>query len=154
MKIDIKTVKHLAESIDKYELSELTLESENVKLVLKKETKFNLQEAGIGSLKESRAVRDVKIVQNDSIKSGIKEDKREGKFIIAPMVGTFYKSAAPGTPAFVEAGANVETGMTLCIIEAMKLMNEVKAEENCKIVKVLVEDGQIVKKGDKLFEIV
>ena len=48
---------------------------------------------------------------------------------------------------------NVSVGDTLCIIEAMKLMNEVKATKNCKIVKILVEDGQIVKKGDKLFEI-
>ena len=53
----------------------------------------------------------------------------------------------------IEAGMNVSVGDTLCIIEAMKLMNEVKATKNCKIVKILVEDGQIVKKGDKLFEI-
>ena len=52
------------------------------------------------------------------------------------MVGTFYKSSAPGNPAFIEAGMNVSVGDTLCIIEAMKLMNEVKATKNCKIVKM------------------
>ncbi|WP_294659352.1 biotin/lipoyl-containing protein, partial [uncultured Fusobacterium sp.] len=68
-------------------------------------------------------------------------------------IGTFYKSSAPGNPAFVEVGMNVSAGDTLCIIEAMKLMNEVKATKNCKITKILVENGQTVKKGDKLFEI-
>ena len=81
------------------------------------------------------------------------KEEVEGEVITSPMVGTFYKSSAPGNPPFVAEGQSVSSGETLCIIEAMKLMNEVKAHKNCTIVKILVEDGELVKKGDKLFVI-
>ena len=149
MKIDVKTIRELAENIEKYNLNEVALESEGVKLVLKKEKPLKVEtiqvqqpavQQHIDVLEETRAVEEVEVCG-------------EKECVIAPMVGTFYKSSAPGNPAFVEVGTNVSAGDTLCIIEAMKLMNEVKASKNCRITKILVEDGQVVKKGDKLFEI-
>ena len=71
--------------------------------------------------------------------------------IVSPMVGTFYRSAGPETEAFVSEGSRVETGQVLCIIEAMKLMNEIEAEKNGVIRKVLVEDSQPVEFGQPLF---
>ena len=71
--------------------------------------------------------------------------------IVSPMVGTFYRSPAPGAPAFVEEGQKINSGDAVCIIEAMKMMNEVNSQYTGKIVKVLVEDGVVVQKGDKLF---
>lgn len=149
MKIDVKTIKELAENIEKYNLNEVTLESEGVKLVLKKEKPVKVETVQVQQpvAQQYISVPEELEAQNDVVECGEKE------CIIAPMVGTFYKSSAPGNPAFVEAGMSVSTGDTLCIIEAMKLMNEVKATKNCKITRILVEDGQIVKKGDKLFEI-
>ncbi len=70
--------------------------------------------------------------------------------ITAPMVGTFYRSPSPEAPPFVEVGHDIEPGKTVCIIEAMKLFNEIEAEARGKIVKILVENGQPVEYGQKL----
>lgn len=73
--------------------------------------------------------------------------------ITSPMVGTFYQAPSPGAAAFVKAGQSVRKGDTICIIEAMKIMNEIEAEFDCKIVSVLIEDGQPVEFGTELFAI-
>ncbi|MDD5249266.1 MAG: acetyl-CoA carboxylase biotin carboxyl carrier protein [Rhodocyclaceae bacterium] len=75
----------------------------------------------------------------------------EGKIIKAPMVGTFYRSGSPGAGAFVEVGQAFKEGDTLCIIEAMKLMNEIEAEVSGTIKAILVENGQPVEYGQPLF---
>lgn len=71
--------------------------------------------------------------------------------VVSPMVGTFYRAASPENPPFVEVGTQVSAGQTLCIIEAMKLMNEITAETGGSIRKVLVENGQPVEFGQTLF---
>ena len=71
----------------------------------------------------------------------------------SPIVGTFYRSAEPGAPSFVETGQTVKKGQVLCIIEAMKLMNEINAECDGEVVKVYVENGQAVQYGERLFAI-
>ena len=71
--------------------------------------------------------------------------------ITSPIVGTFYEAPSPGSPPFVKPGDTVEAGQVLCIIEAMKLMNEIEAEFPGKIVKILVENGQPVEFGEPLF---
>ncbi len=76
-----------------------------------------------------------------------------GHQVTSPMVGTFYRSPAPEAPAFVEVGDSVRPGQTLCILEAMKLMNELEAEVGGVIRKILVENGQPVEYGQILFEI-
>jgi oxaloacetate decarboxylase alpha subunit len=76
-----------------------------------------------------------------------------GTQITSPMVGTFYRCAAPGEPAFVEVGTTVAVGQVLCILEAMKLFNEFKAETAGTIKKILVEDASAVEYGQPLFEI-
>jgi acetyl-CoA carboxylase biotin carboxyl carrier protein len=76
-----------------------------------------------------------------------------GHIVKSPMVGTFYRSSAPGAPAFVEVGATVKEGDTLCIIEAMKLLNEIDADYSGTITKILVENGQPVEFGQPLFVI-
>jgi acetyl-CoA carboxylase biotin carboxyl carrier protein len=75
----------------------------------------------------------------------------EGHAVKSPMVGTFYRSSAPGAKPFVEVGQNVNAGETLCIIEAMKLLNEIEADQSGIVKKVLVENGQPVEYGQPLF---
>jgi len=75
----------------------------------------------------------------------------EGHVVKSPMVGTFYRSSAPGAKPFVEIGQSVNTGDTLCIIEAMKLLNEIEADQGGLIKSVLVENGQPVEYGQPLF---
>ncbi len=75
------------------------------------------------------------------------------KAIISPMVGTFYRAPSPDAPPFVEVGSVVEKGDTLCIIEAMKMMNEIEAEFRGKVARVVAENGQTVEYGESLFMI-
>ncbi len=77
----------------------------------------------------------------------------EGDVITSPIVGTFYRSASPDSPPFVEQDSRVGKGQTLCILEAMKVMNELEAEFDCIILDVLVENGKMVEFGTPLFKV-
>jgi acetyl-CoA carboxylase biotin carboxyl carrier protein len=74
-----------------------------------------------------------------------------GHTVKSPMVGTFYRSSSPGAPAFVEIGAQVKEGDTLCIIEAMKILNEIEADKSGTVTQILGENGQAVEYGQPLF---
>jgi len=76
-----------------------------------------------------------------------------GHAVKSPMVGTFYRSASPGAPAFVEVGSQVKEGDTICIIEAMKILNEIEADKSGTITQILGENGQAVEYGQTLFVI-
>jgi acetyl-CoA carboxylase biotin carboxyl carrier protein len=76
-----------------------------------------------------------------------------GHIVKSPMVGTFYRSSSPGSKAFVDVGSEVKEGEPICIIEAMKIMNEIEADKAGKITKILVENGQAVEYGQPLFVI-
>jgi len=75
----------------------------------------------------------------------------EGHVIRSPMVGTFYRSSAPGAKAFVDVGQAVKAGETICVIEAMKLLNEIEADQDGTVKAILVENGQPVEYGEPLF---
>ncbi|MCB8566244.1 acetyl-CoA carboxylase biotin carboxyl carrier protein [Fusobacterium ulcerans] len=150
MKIDLKTIKDLAENIEKYNLNEVVIESEGAKVTLKKEIPVVMET--VAAVPRAAAVQNIEVPVMEEA-AEVAAETEEMETINSPMVGTFYKSSAPGNPAFIAEGQTVSAGDTLCIIEAMKLMNEVKSHKNCTIVKILVEDGQLVKKGDKLFSV-
>jgi acetyl-CoA carboxylase biotin carboxyl carrier protein len=76
-----------------------------------------------------------------------------GDFITSPFVGTFYRAPRPDAPPFVGEGKRVEAGQTVCVVEAMKLFNEIEAEFPCIVDEVLVENGQAVEFGTKLFRV-
>ena len=81
------------------------------------------------------------------------ESEGRRTLVKSPMVGTFYRSPAPDAPAFIEVGQEIETGQVVCIIEAMKLMNEIKAEVTGRVVEVLLQNGEAVEFGQALFTI-
>ena len=81
----------------------------------------------------------------------VAEVVEEGHIVKSPMVGTFYRSPSPGSPAFIEVGQTVSDGQTLCIIEAMKLLNEIESDAAGVVKKILVENGQPVEYGQPLF---
>jgi acetyl-CoA carboxylase biotin carboxyl carrier protein len=83
----------------------------------------------------------------------VKPAVMEGHVVKSPMVGTFYRSASPGSKAFVDVGQSVNSGETVCIIEAMKLLNEIEADQSGVIKAILVENGQPVEFGQPLFVI-
>jgi len=84
----------------------------------------------------------------------VAEEIPAGHIVKSPMVGTFYRSSAPGSPAFVEIGSSVKEGDTLCIIEAMKLLNEIESDFSGVVKQILVENGQPVEFGQPLFIVV
>ena len=79
------------------------------------------------------------------------EPEAKGHTLKSPMVGTFYRAPSPGAPAFVEVGQSVAKGQTLCIIEAMKLLNEIECDQSGTVKSILVENGQPVEYGQPLF---
>jgi acetyl-CoA carboxylase biotin carboxyl carrier protein len=81
------------------------------------------------------------------------EKEEEQLFITSPIVGTFYSAPAPDAPAFVKVGERVKNGQTVCILEAMKLMNEIQAEYDCEIEAILVSNEQKVEYGQPLFRV-
>lgn len=147
-KINLELIEKLAESMNEHSLNEISLENGEQKLVLKKEKKVI----------ETPVVQTIvpKTAGKAAAKPAEKAEKKSaegvsGNVITSPMVGTFYRSPAPGAEAFVQEGQNIQAGDPVCIIEAMKMMNEVSSKYTGKVVRILVEDGVVVKKGDKLF---
>jgi acetyl-CoA carboxylase biotin carboxyl carrier protein len=84
---------------------------------------------------------------------GPPEDEMDLAVLKSPIVGTFYRSSEPGAPSFTEVGAMVKQGQVLCIIEAMKLMNEINSDVDGEVVKIYVDNGQPVQYGERLFAI-
>ena len=107
------------------------------------------------SIKSTEKSQDY-VLETEEVKNNEKEIVVEDKnvsVITSPMVGTFYSSASPESPAFVEVGGAVSTGKVICIIEAMKLMNEIESEYSGIIVERLVKDGDMVEYGQPLFKV-
>jgi acetyl-CoA carboxylase biotin carboxyl carrier protein len=88
-----------------------------------------------------------------AVVAGHADDTAEFAIVKSPIVGTFYRAPEPGAPSFVEVGTGVKKGQVLCIIEAMKLMNEIESEYDGEIAKIYVENGQPVQYGERLFAI-
>lgn len=154
-------IKELINSIDSSSLRVFELESEGIKLKLSKNEEIfkEISKDNNGNGKQINSTENNAIVINN--KAEIKEEfsdiedlkKNDFKSIKSPLVGTFYSSGTPGGKPYVEVGSKVKKGEVLCIVEAMKIMNEITAEEDCEIVEVLRNDEDIVEFGMELFKI-
>jgi acetyl-CoA carboxylase biotin carboxyl carrier protein len=109
------------------------------------------------SIKNSANIK-TDFVSSDTVVSEVKSNERirselseSCDFIVSPMVGTFYRASAPGLANFVEVGQTIKKGDVLCIIEAMKMMNQIESDKNGVIKKILVEDGEVVEFDQSLF---
>lgn len=146
-KMNVKEIKELIKMLDETEITELNLESDGVKIVIKK--------GGLtptAPVVAPTVVEEVPKIVADPVKKEEKATNRENVYtVVAPMVGTFYAAPAPDAAAYVEIGSVVDKTSVLCIIEAMKLMNEIEAEVDGKVVEILVENGQPVEYGQPLF---
>ena len=95
------------------------------------------------------------VVVEQNIEGNVeKEEIKKGNIVKSPMVGTFYSKSSPTSNPYVEIGSEIKKGTVLCIVEAMKLMNEIESEFNGKIVEIFVEDGTPVEYGQPLFRII
>ena len=135
--MDLEQIEKLVGIIEKSTLKEITVEEGNLKINLKRENNSEIQN----------------VQKNIERKTEIVEEPDEESFITSPIVGTFYSAASPETPAFVRVGDTVKKGQPVCIVEAMKLMNEINCDFDCEIEAVLVSNEQKVEYGQPLFRV-
>ena len=139
--MDLDKLREFIKFMDENQLSELEIEEEGQRIKLKKATPQSSTPTFIANNPQTAAPVTAPTPQSSNIE------------ITSPMVGTFYRAPAPGAKPYAEIGEIIKPGDVVCIIEAMKLMNEIKAEVGGKVVQILVENGEPVEFGQKLFEI-
>lgn len=140
--MNLKEIKEMINLMNENDLAELEMERNGLKIRLKKKGGEVHSE-----VIERKAVPSTSLMAEEKLET----PARKMIEIKAPMVGTFYRAPSPDAPPFVEIGDEVEKEEVICIIEAMKLMNEIKSEVKGKIVKILVENGHPVEFGQVLF---
>ncbi len=168
--MELKQIKELMTAVGRSDVKRLKLKKDNFEIVIEREVPSNNYNAGAiqhsseeqlrystlhraeQALSRASEMPSIKLAAPLSVE-GKKEDANS-QFIVSPMVGTFYVAAAPEEPPFVKAGDKIDKNMIVCIIEAMKVMNEIKANLAGTLVEVLVESGQPVEFGTKLFRII
>ena len=163
MKLDHDDLDRLIEKISTSDIQEFLLEGEDFKLEIKRNlfdqnqvfnnlvsnTSFDKQ-----TIANQKPINDnIPVVNEPEVPQVAPPGRSDLTEITSPMVGTFYRAAAPGEEPFVEVGNNVKVGQTICILEAMKLMNEIESEFNAEIVEILVENGTPVEFGQVLMRV-
>ena len=150
--MDIRKVKKLIEMLENSNLEEIEIQEgeESVRLVKSNGNISNISSAqSIAVPQTSTTVAPEEENQSEDVNL----ESEEGNFITSPMVGTFYASASPGAKPFINVGDLVAEGDVVCIVEAMKMMNEIKSEFSGKVVSIKVENSEPVEYGQALFEI-
>lgn len=144
-------IKQLIDDMGNSKLTEIDINfPDGTKISMKKSQEIN--QKVLTSQIESQT-ETINIVNQNSIQKESQEKEENGNIVKSPMVGTFYIKPSPTSEPYVEIGKNVKKGDVLCIIEAMKLMNEIESEFNGEIIEVYVKDGEVVDYGKPLFKI-
>ncbi|TDI45182.1 MAG: acetyl-CoA carboxylase biotin carboxyl carrier protein [Acidobacteria bacterium] len=150
MNLNLSELKELFELIAERNITEFELEEEGVKLRIKQGGSATPALTGLLPGRQAPAASAVEAV----LEPADEADAEEGvSLVTAPMVGTFYLQPEPGAEPFARKGDRIKKGQILCIIEAMKLMNEIESDLSGELVAIYVENGQPVQYGDKLFAI-
>ncbi len=145
MNIDLQQIQALLRILEKRDVTEFEFEDEHVRLRLVRGVAFSAPRETTSQIIAAPVAA--------SASAPVANVEPEHDYITSPFVGTFYGSPGPGKPPFVAPGTAVKSGQTLCIIEAMKLMNEIEAEEDAVIEERLIQEGQPVEFGSKLFRV-
>jgi acetyl-CoA carboxylase biotin carboxyl carrier protein len=148
VEVDLDQLRELMQAMDDHGLSELELERADERIVLRRGPS-----GGVPVIAGTPSYAPPPMSAPPAATAGGEEEAVEGEFVTSPFVGTFYRAPNPGSPPFVKEGASFDAGQTLCIVEAMKLMNEIEAEFSGTILEILVENGKPVEYGDKLFRV-
>ena len=149
MNFDLEYIEKLVKMVSDSELTELTLEEKESAIVIRKEKELVQAQTIVPQAIAAPAAAPVVSAAAASSEEK-KEEISKGTPITSPMVGTFYTASSPGAKPFVEVGQSVSAGQVVCIIEAMKLMNEIESEVSGKIKEICVKDGEAVEYGQVL----
>ncbi|KOF58211.1 MULTISPECIES: acetyl-CoA carboxylase biotin carboxyl carrier protein [Clostridium] len=155
--MDYKAIEQIIKTAGESGLTFLEIETEGMRITMKKgndndEPKVKNEECVLSEAENKQDEAVIETVEKKEDQSKKVQDENIVS-VVSPIVGTFYASSSPDTEAFVKVGSKVKKGDALCIIEAMKLMNEIEAEVDGEIVEILVEDEQMVEYGQELFKI-
>jgi len=153
--MNLKEIKEMIALMNENDLTELELEREGLKIRLKRSGPQDSEQPNIfiERLKSRSASSEYPADGQIPLESAAAANKKNLIDIKSPMVGTFYRSPSPEAAPFVEKGAEIEIGQVICIIEAMKLMNEIKSEVRGIIKEILIENGDPIEFGQVLFRI-
>lgn len=154
MDINLEQMKELIDVLEDSTLTEISLEEEGYKITLKKNYSGNTGPSGSEIDSGTKEKPEGSATKEDETRLSDREsESREDDLIpvTSPIVGTFYRKPAPDSPPYVEIGDRVEAEDTICIVEAMKVMNEVKADSRGLVEEIYVEDGEPVEYGETLF---
>jgi acetyl-CoA carboxylase biotin carboxyl carrier protein len=158
--LDLKELKEILQILDEKEITEFELEEEGMKLRVRKTVSSNhaspppVPALGSTTTASPVAVAPAPLAAPATATADAPDESGAGLAVVkSPIVGTFYRTPDPNSPPFVNVGDAVRVGQVLCIIEAMKLMNEIEAEVAGEVVKIHHESGQPVQYGDPLFSI-
>lgn len=146
--MNIKEIKEMINLMNENGLVELEIEKEGMRIMLKKATSHSEGAPGQIFIEKERIVEAPRVKEAEGAIEKISVKTVE---INAPMVGTFYRAPSPESPPFVDIGQIVEPGQVICIIEAMKLMNEIKSEVKGKVLEIIVENAEPVEFGQPMF---
>ncbi|MDB9455666.1 acetyl-CoA carboxylase biotin carboxyl carrier protein [Dolichospermum circinale] len=166
MTLDFNEIRQLLVTIAQTDIAEVTLKNNEFELTVRKAISFsnngqapisNVVSAGVTQLVSTTSPEMVinKVVDNSIIQPAVSPSPINQKLVdvLSPMVGTFYRAPAPGEAPFVEVGDRVKSSQSVCIIEAMKLMNEIEAEVSGQVMEILVQNGEPVEYGQPLMRI-
>ncbi|MFA5345983.1 MAG: acetyl-CoA carboxylase biotin carboxyl carrier protein [Candidatus Omnitrophota bacterium] len=145
--MNVKEIKEMVNLMNENGLVELEIEKDGMRIRLKK------TQTGVDGF-SGPIVVERQAVANPGVKQAVEPPKEplvKTVEVKSPMVGTFYRAPSPEANPFVEAGQNIEPGQVICIIEAMKLMNEIKSEVKGKILEILVDNAEPVEFGQSIF---
>ena len=155
--MDLKDIQNLIKFVAKSGASEVKLEMEDIKITIKtgaEKTETTIVQQGLQAMPQMQGALQAMPVSpsGDSLRTD-SSPAAENKYIeiTSPIIGTFYRRPAPDKPVFVEVGDIVSPNTIVCMVEAMKLFNEIESEVSGKIVKILVEDGTPVEYGQPIF---
>lgn len=155
--MEYEKIKELITDVGNSNLTSIDIEfPDGIKIKMEKKNETVVVKANESVQKNISETIVTKEINSENIekKEEITEVEKEGKIITSPMIGTFYAKPSPDSKPFVEVGSTISKGDTVCIIEAMKLMNEIESEFSGKIVEVLVNNGEMVDYGKPLFRVV
>jgi acetyl-CoA carboxylase biotin carboxyl carrier protein len=145
--MNYKEIRDLIELIRDTDVAEIEVERAGTRIRLRREKK----EAGAFQVREVAVAPQTR--PQEEVQVPAREDQPAENLVKSPLVGTFYRAPDPNSKAFVEVGDHVVKGQVLCIVEAMKLMNEIEAEFPGTVAEILIQDGQPVEYGQPLFRI-
>ena len=152
--MDLDTLKQILSLVREHELSELEVEQDGLRLKIRKDSVVAVPvQAAQVPVRTADLPPATPALTSPPAALENADEEIELAVVKSPIVGTFYRSPEPGAPPFVDVGAAVKKGQVLCIIEAMKLMNEIDSEYDGEVVNVYVESGQPVQYGERLFAI-